>query len=126
LLKLHGDYLDTQIRNTEQELDSFSPEIDVLLDRILDKHGLIICGWSSEWDNALRAAITRTPNRRYPMFWASRTAPSKLAADLIAHRNGRLVSITDADSFFNLLQQKIEIQTALQRPKASSESLKER
>jgi hypothetical protein len=72
LLKLHGDYLDTRIRNTETELAGYSPEFNFLLDRILDEHGLVVCGWSADWDIALKAALTRAPNRRYPLFWAVR------------------------------------------------------
>jgi hypothetical protein len=72
VVKIHGDYLDTRIRNTDSELGAYTPELDTLLDRIIDEHGLIVCGWSGDWDPALRAAITRAPNRRYPMFWASR------------------------------------------------------
>ena len=40
ILKLHGDYLDTQIRNTEEELSIYPKEYDRLLDRILDEFGL--------------------------------------------------------------------------------------
>ena len=64
LVKVHGDYLDTRIRNTDQELSAYSPETNALLDRIIDEHGLIIAGWSGDWDAALRGGITRAPNRR--------------------------------------------------------------
>lgn len=72
VFKVHGDYKDTRILNTEVELDGYPEEFDRLLDRIFDEYGLVICGWSGEWDHALRNAITRAPNRRYPLFWASR------------------------------------------------------
>jgi NAD-dependent SIR2 family protein deacetylase len=36
VLKLHGDYLDTRIRNIESELTAYSSEANELLDRILD------------------------------------------------------------------------------------------
>ena len=103
VVKLHGDYLDTRIRNTETELSSYSPEIDALLDHIFDEHGLLVCGWSGEWDNALRAAIARTPNRRYPVYWAARGTPSTLAADIITQRAATVVPITGADSFLTRL-----------------------
>jgi hypothetical protein len=72
ILKLHGDYLDTRINNTDEKLSTYSALMNVILDRILDDHGLIVCGWSGEWDRALRAVITRAPNRRFPTFWAAR------------------------------------------------------
>lgn len=72
ILKLYGDYKDARILNTESELSGYPQQYDGLLDRILDEHGLIICGWSGEWDHALRAAFLRAPNRRYSVFWAAR------------------------------------------------------
>ena len=47
VIKLHGDYLDTRIRNTQAELDSYPAEFNRLLDRILDEFGLVVCGWSA-------------------------------------------------------------------------------
>jgi hypothetical protein len=54
LLKLHGDYKDARILNTDQELSAYPKKYNALLDRILDEYGLIVCGWSGEWDHALR------------------------------------------------------------------------
>lgn len=72
LVKLHGDYLDSRIKNTNEELGAYSAPMNALLDRVLDEHGIIACGWSGDWDHALRAAIQRAPSRRYPFYWASR------------------------------------------------------
>ncbi len=110
VVKVHGDYLDTRIKNTESELGKYSRALDKLLDRILDEHGLIICGWSAEWDYALRSVIMRAPNRRYPMYWATRGPLSQLATDVVQQRKGRVITIQDADSFFANLQQRIELQ----------------
>ena len=65
VFKVHGDYRDTRIRNTPAELDQYPPEFDQLLDRIFDEFGLIVCGWSAEWDGALRSALIRAPSRRF-------------------------------------------------------------
>lgn len=108
LLKLHGDYKDARILNTDTELSSYPPEFDALLDRILDEHGLVVCGWSGEWDHALRKAILRSPARRYSMFWAARGQPNDRAAELIAHRSGHLVPIEDADAFFSGVRDRVK------------------
>ena len=108
LFKVHGDYLDTRIRNTRAELDQYPPEFDKLLDRILDEFGLIICGWSAEWDGALRKAIFRVQSRRFTTYWAVRNAPTDEAQRLIDHRNAQMINITDADSFFQELQQHVK------------------
>ncbi|WP_114946480.1 SIR2 family protein [Microvirga calopogonii] len=123
VIKIHGDYLDTRIRNTEAELTGYSEAMNSLLDRILDEHGLIVCGWSADWDHALRAVITRAPNRRYPLFWASRGEPSATALDVINQRAGTVIPISDADGFFEKIQRKVEIQAALQRPNPASMDL---
>jgi NAD-dependent SIR2 family protein deacetylase len=44
LVKLHGDYLDTRILNTETELSAYSRSMNALVDRIVDEHGLIAAG----------------------------------------------------------------------------------
>lgn len=116
VLKVHGDYLDTRILNTDGELSAYGSDLNNLLDRIFDDHGLIICGWSGDWDPALRAAVLRAPNRRYPLYWAARREPAGLAADLMSARDGRWVGIESADAFFATLQQGVETQRALARP----------
>lgn len=123
IIKVHGDYLDTRIRNTESELAAYSAALDMLLDRILDEHGLLVCGWSGDWDPALRAAIMRTPSRRYPLYWVSRGEPTALAGDLIAARHGRLVKVDDADGFFSRLAERIALQRELSQPDPRSVAL---
>ena len=54
------------------ELDDYQEPFNWLLDRIFDEFGLVVCGWSAEWDNALRKAIERAPSRRFTTFWALR------------------------------------------------------
>lgn len=115
ILKLHGDYKDARILNTEVELSSYPAEYDSLLDRILDEHGLIVCGWSGQWDQALRAAFLRAPNRRYSVFWAARGQLGDGAEQLVRHRGAHVIPIAEADSFFSTLQQRVETLAHSQR-----------
>ena len=107
VLKVHGDYLDTRIRNTEAELAAYLPEVDALLDRIFDEYGLIVCGWSGDWDPALRAALERASSRRYTTYWTTRSRPSAVAQRLIAHRKAEVIQIEDADTFFEKLKEDV-------------------
>ncbi len=116
LIKLHGDYRDARIRNTPAELASYEPEIDRLLDRILDEHGLIVCSWSANWDEALRNAITRQPNRRYTTYWAARGEPSEGGAALIARRGADVIRDADAEQLFTQLERKVLALAELDRP----------
>lgn len=95
LLKLHGDYKDARIRNTETELSGYPGPYDALLDRNLDEHGLIVCGGSGEWDHALRAAFLRAPNRRYSVFWAARSNIGSRARELVDHRRAGVIPILE-------------------------------
>ena len=123
VIKLHGDYLDTRIRNTEEELGDYPEEFKALIARIFDEHGLIVSGWSGDWDHALRNAILRAPSRRYPMLWAARGTPSPVAQDIISQRAGKTISITDADSFFSRLTEQVRIQEEIGRPNPQSVEL---
>ncbi len=69
VLKIHGDYRDTRIKNTETELRAYDPETDRLLDRVFDEYGPVVCGWSAAWDEALRNCIRRCSTRRFATFW---------------------------------------------------------
>lgn len=115
VLKLHGDYKDARILNTDQELSTYPDTYNRLLDRIMDEHGLIICGWSGEWDHALRAAFLRAPNRRYPVYWAARGTLGSGAQELATHRAARKIPINSADEFFQTLQQRVETLEQSQR-----------
>ncbi|MBT2545264.1 SIR2 family protein [Streptomyces sp. ISL-44] len=52
VIKLHGDYADLEQRNTVDELETYPDAQQQLLERVLDEYGLIVCGWSADWDRA--------------------------------------------------------------------------
>ena len=108
VFKVHGDYLDLRIKNTPAELDQYPPEFDRLLDCIFDEFGLIVCGWSAEWDGALRKAIFRAPSRRFSTYWAARGELGDEAQRLIDHRAAQVIPLEDADAFFQTIQQSVE------------------
>lgn len=107
VFKVNGDYLDTRIKNTPAELDEYPKEFNELLDRIFDEFGLIVCGWSAEWDGALRSAFSRAQSRRFTTFWAVRGKPEDKAQRLIDLRGAQVIKIEDADAFFTDLQQNV-------------------
>jgi len=116
VIKLHGDYLDTRIKNSPEELSEYDGNLNALLDRVLDEFGLIVCGWSGEWDTALRNAILRSPNRRFAMYWASRVEPKQHMKELIDHRRGNVIRVEDADGFFQKLSERILALEEYDRP----------
>ena len=107
IVKLNGDYLDSRIKNSEAELASYDPRIDALLHRILDEYGLVVCGWSAEWDSGLRTALDRVKSRRYTTYWAVRGELGTAAAILVTHCGAVPIRIDDADRFFGDLADKV-------------------
>ncbi|MCH8186721.1 MAG: tetratricopeptide repeat protein [Chloroflexi bacterium] len=108
VLKLHGDYLDTRIKNTPAELDSYDEVVDALLDRIIEEHGFIVCGWSAAWDTALRRAFERSKSRRYTTYWADVVPPGEHASRLIELLHGEFVQVKGADAFFTDMVDKLK------------------
>lgn len=116
VFKVNGDYLDTRIRNTPTELRSYPPEFERLLDTIFDEFGLIVCGWSADWDDALRSAITRAPSRRFSCYWTARGDLGEEAAKLTHQRGAHVIPIRDADSFWTALVEQVRSIEEFSRP----------
>lgn len=116
VIKLHGDYLDTRIKNTPEELEVYDERINALLDRILDEYGLIVCGWSADYDPALRAALERCKSHRFTAYWTQKDEPGIQANKLISLRRAETIKINAADEFFLDLSEKVQSLEELSRP----------
>jgi hypothetical protein len=116
VVKVHGDYMDSRISNTDAELAAYDQRTDQLLDRIFDEFGLIVCGWSAQWDIALRAALERCTTRRFTTFWAAHGEPTPEAKRLIDLRRAEVIPIGSADDFFHQLAEKVESLEQLSSP----------
>lgn len=107
VIKVHGDYRDTRIKNSEEELAEFPRPIDALLERVFEEYGLVVCGWSGEFDVALRAALQRSKPSWYSTYWCSRGNLGPAAEQLAASRSALVIPIDDADSFFSGLHERV-------------------
>ena len=116
VFKVNGDYLDTRILNTPAELDEYPKEFNELLDRIFDEFGLIVCGWSAEWDGALRRRCSVPRRAGLPRTGRQGAKPGEKAQRLIDHRKAELIAIEDADSFFSAVQQNVASIEEFSRP----------
>jgi hypothetical protein len=123
IIKVHGDYRDNRLKNTSQELSIYDAETNKLLDRVFDEYGLVICGWSASWDEALRTAIFRSPNRRYSALWAAKGVISEEANELIGFRGASVLPIESADKFFSSLEEKLDALERLGAPHPLSAAL---
>ncbi|HMB93174.1 MAG TPA: SIR2 family protein [Rhodothermales bacterium] len=124
VIKLHGDYLDTRIKNTLPELSEYDERVDGLLDQVFDEYGLIICGWSGDWDVALISALERCKSRRFTTYWAAYQGEvSENAARLLDLRKAQLISIQSADHFFGKVNEKVTALKEYDRPDPLSAKL---
>ncbi len=108
LIKLHGDYTSLEQRNTVAELSSYSAATTELLARLLDEYGLVVAGWSGEWDHALVAALEARTSRRYPLVWTTWRDAGPIPRRLSAGSGDVLIEHTAADEFFPDLLSRIE------------------
>ena len=106
IIKVNGDYLDSRLKNTERELSEYPQPLNKLLDSIFDSYGIIVCGWSGDWDAALRLALERCrpPFATYWICWGRR---GEHAERLIGLKKASPIE-ADADSFFGDLAEKLQ------------------
>lgn len=104
IIHLHGDYLEPDsMLNTKQELGQYTTNRARLLTRILNDYGLVIAGWSSNYDPALRGAISKSYSTRRTMTWIEPRELSENARNLVTAKKGIVVQ-ADADTAFGALR----------------------
>jgi len=116
VVKLHGDYADLGLRNTAEELSAYPDDWNKLLDQVFNEFGLIVAGWSVDWDTALVAALERSPSRRYPLYWDSRSGKGDTARRLLTLRSGHEIAASGADELFTDLCASVEALDRLAEP----------
>jgi len=121
IIKLHGDVAALEQRNTVDELSKYPEAFDTLVDHILDDYGLVVCGWSADWDVALVAAFERARRRRYPLYWAARSRPRAEAAKLVAQHGAVVIEGVPADELFSDLLGRLDALDRLAEPPLSRE-----
>jgi hypothetical protein len=115
IVKLHGDWADLEFRNTIDELDQYPKAWIDLLSQVSNEYGLLISGWSAEWDKALVRVLESTP-RRYPLYWDSRSSKSEVARNLLAQHGGHVIQAASADDLFSDLAASVNALTRLAEP----------
>jgi hypothetical protein len=108
VIKIHGDYADLDMRNTIEELDTYPQEWTNVLQRIFDEYGLLISGWSADWDKALVRLLEEVKPRRYPLFWDSRSSRGEAARRILSLHRGSMITATSADDLFRRLVDSID------------------
>lgn len=107
LVKIHGDYLDSRLLNTETELQQYDERMHRLVARIVGDHGMVVVGWSGAWDPALRSILTDRGRGLYTDYWVARRDPEPSAAQAIAAVGAESLRAQSADDFFGRLLEQV-------------------
>ena len=107
IIKINGDYIDCQFRNTSEELDEYPEQMKLYLHRIFEDYGLVTCGWSGEWDKGLIGIINGTTRSRYNSFFAYIGEANNCIKSLSQNRQGEIMPIENADNLFSELYEQI-------------------
>ncbi|MDB9247914.1 SIR2 family protein [Halorubrum ezzemoulense] len=107
ILKINGDYKETNIKNLASELKEYEKPVQSRIDRVFNEYGLVVCGWSGQWDTRLRESLLSCEKHRYSTYWAHRGDLEDSAKELVAHRDGNAIQIEGASHFFSELKESI-------------------
>lgn len=91
--------------------------------QVFREYGLVICGWSGEWDKALLEALGKTKSPWFSTYWSSRSEPGSVATSLLDDRSGRVISHMDADQLFRRLADTIAGLEGISRPELVSAAI---
>ena len=104
VIKLHGDYLAPDTLNTVSELSEYPKATRATLRRVLEEYGLVVCGWSADWDNALRDNLKSINNGLYSTYWHVFGGISEQSESCIRERSASRIDWGDADQLFSRLR----------------------
>ena len=120
VFKVNGDYLSLGMKNTSLELTKYTRTLATRLREVVRDYGLIVVGWSGQWDTALRELLQTNPARNYPMYWvAHQGLVSDEAQRLIDNRGAYQIDSSGADEFFTQVVSRLDRLDQLSRQRTS-------
>jgi len=108
ILKLHGDYQKSNIKNTKEEVENLEKELENEFNEILDNFGIIVIGYGGS-DNGVMKCLEERNNPRYTLYWVTRENVNERVKELIRQQNGKEIVRSSSDKFLEELLRKIDI-----------------
>ncbi len=110
IYKLHGDIIQGRIRNSVRELGSLDRSIKKDFQEIIDRHGVIVLGYSGgEYDKGVMDCFRKREYHRYPIYWQYRSRINEQVKRIIKQQDGYSIKNDSAAGFLNELFARIEI-----------------
>lgn len=103
VVHLHGSYRDaSSMLNTDDELGTYKTHMHALLRHIVGSHGLLIAGWSAQWDHALRDTLRGNYRPFYTSAWINPSPLKGDAREVAAALGARAFEATADEAFTRL------------------------
>ena len=108
ILKLHGDYLYSKLKNTNSELAEQDPNMARQLRQVLNEYGLIVVGYGGG-DASVMKVLSEFPEEN-DLYWCVRRGeePHETVAKLLREKRGFLVEIEGFDEMMNEIRPIVE------------------
>lgn len=116
IIKVNGDHLSPNLKNTLTELEELDDAMTQLLADVFAHYGVLVAGWSADWDPALRRLLVDHQPTIFATYWALRGDPTGGAATVMKARGAVPIPIEDADQFFSALASKVQAIADLNNP----------
>ena len=103
VVHLHGSYRDaSSMLNTDDELGTYKTHMHALLRHIVGSHGLLIAGWSAQWDHALRDTLRGNYRPFCTSAWINPSPLKGDAREVAAALGARAFEATADEAFTRL------------------------
>jgi Flp pilus assembly protein TadD/NAD-dependent SIR2 family protein deacetylase len=108
ILKLHGDFLYSTLKNTGDELAEQDPNMARQLRQVLSEYGLIVVGYSGG-DESIMKILAQISDRN-DLYWCLRRGekPNDAVKKLLRDKGGFIVEIEGFDEMMNEIRRVVE------------------
>jgi len=109
IIKPNGDYLSTETKNLNFELDSYHEKMESYLSEIAKTYGIITFGWSVKYDKALKRILSNNPCKHFGSYITRYNSQwEEEAEELKNKRFMRVIDIDAGEDFFESILDGIE------------------
>jgi len=105
VLKLHGDFLYSALKNTDREIAAQDPNMARQLTQILSEYGLVVVGYSGGDDSIMK--ILSGISDKNDLYWCTTRGeePNEAVAKLLKEKRGFAVEIAGFDEMMSEIRE---------------------